>query len=314
MGQIELSVIVPAYNEADGLPRIVSRLNEILPSLVESYEIVLVNDGSADETESVLAALARSDERIRPVNLARNFGKEAAMAAGLAIAEGKALVFIDADLQHPPELIVEMLAAWRNGFDVVNAVKRSRGDESMLYRHAAGLFNRMMSRAIGQDMEGASDYKLIDRQVADVLLSCPERKRFFRGMVTWVGFSVKNLEFDVQEREMGITKWSGAALLRYSLTNMLSFSSLPLRVVGYTGFFVAALGFVLLIQTMLHYFFGSVAIGFTTVIAVQILLGGMILLALGVIAVYLSNIYDEQKARPVFIIRKSREVGAPPKR
>lgn len=307
MNTIKLSIIVPAYNEAIALPRIVKRLNEVISLLVDSYEIIVVNDGSSDETEKVLEALASSDRRVRPVNLARNFGKEAAMAAGLATADGEALVFIDADLQHPPELIGDMLKAWKNGFDVVNAVKRNRGDESAAYRCAARIFNRMMTHAIGQNMEGASDYKLIDREVADVLLSCPERKRFFRGMVTWAGFRVKNLEFDVLEREAGTTKWSGIALIRYSLTNMLSFSSLPLRMVGYTGFVVAGFGLLLLFQTIMRYLMGEAAIGFTTVIAVQILLGGMILLALGVIAVYLSNIYDEQKGRPVFIIRKQRD-------
>ncbi|MCK7579195.1 MAG: hypothetical protein MZV65_28005 [Chromatiales bacterium] len=155
-------------------------------------------------------------------------------------------------------------------------------------------------------MAGASDYKLIDRQVANILLDCPERKRFFRGLVTWVGFRVADIEFDVNERQFGSTKWSGMALLTYSLNNMIAFSSLPLRLVGYFGFIVAGLGFILLVQTLIRYLMGAAAIGFTTVIAVQILLGGMILMALGIIAVYLSNIYDEQKARPIFIVRHPR--------
>lgn len=306
----ELSIVVPAYNEAPGIAHLVAQLNRIVEPMAVSYEILIVNDGSRDNTAEVLHAVSQKDPRVVPVNLARNFGKESAMAAGLSEARGNAIVFIDADLQHPPELIPEMVRLWREGADVVNAVKRTRAEEPAMYRKAAALFNKVMTHAVGQNMEGASDYKLIDRQVAQVLLDCPERKRFFRGLVNWVGFQVRDLEFDVQLRETGTTKWSTMSLIRYSINNVLIFSSLPLRLVGYIGFIVATLGFLLLAQTMYRYFENTAAIGFTTVIAVQIMLGGMILLALGVIAVYLSNIYDEQKARPIFIIRRPRESAA----
>ena len=303
---IDLSVVVPAYNEAAVLPAFIEKLHDVMATVDASYEILVVNDGSSDETEAYLEAASSADDRLKPLNLARNFGKEAAMAAGLARSTGRGVLFIDADLQHPPDLIPKMVAAWRQGNDVVNAVKRQRSSEFFLYRWLAHQFNSMMTTVIGTDMSGASDYKLIDRQVADVILDCPERNRFFRGLVAWVGFRVINLEFDVQARELGSSKWSVGSLLRYSLYNIVSFSSLPLIAVAYVGFITAAAGMVMLAYTLIRWAVGAAAIGFTTVIAIQILLGGMILTALGVIAIYLSRMYDEQKRRPLFIIRQAR--------
>lgn len=306
MSAIEISAVLPAYNEARALPKLAEKLRAIFEEMGVSYEIIIVNDGSSDGTKEYVQDISRQDLRVKPIHLTRNFGKEAAMAAGLVSAEGKCVVFIDADLQHPPDLIPKMFAAWKEGNDVVNAVKRQYASESFFYRWFANRFNSMMSRMIGSNMAGASDYKLIDRQVVQVLLDCPERNRFFRGLVAWVGFQVANIEFDVVERELGKSKWSVISLIRYSLANIVAFSSFPLVALSYVGFATAALGFLLLIQTLTQYFLGRAAIGFTTVIAVQILLGGMILLALGVISMYLSKMYDEQKGRPLFIIQRPR--------
>jgi dolichol-phosphate mannosyltransferase len=303
----ELSVVVPAFNEAVVLPALVDKLRSVLSGIGADYEVLIVNDGSSDDTEACLQALSLADRRIRPLNLARNFGKEAAMAAGLASAAGKCIVFIDADMQHPPDLIPSLYAAWQQGSDVVNAVKRQRASESATYRWFANRFNGLMSAVIGRNMAGASDFKLIDRQVAEVLLECPERNRFFRGLVAWVGFRVENVEFDVVERELGTSKWSVGSLIRYSLANIVAFSSVPLVAVAYVGFVTAALGFLLLVQALFKWVMGTAAIGFTTVIAVQVLLGGMILTALGVIAIYLAKMYDEQKRRPLFVIKRPRE-------
>lgn len=304
--KVELSVVVPAFNEADMLPRFVDALDRVLDTLAVRAELVIVNDGSQDNTEQVLQAIARERPGVVPVNFSRNFGKEAALAAGLAVATGECVVFMDADLQHPPEVLPDMLARWREGYDVVNGRKRRRSQEPALYRRFAHLFNGLMSAAVGGDMAGASDFKLLDRQVVNTLLQFPERNRFFRGLVTWVGYRVADVEFDVQEREIGATKWSLRGLLRYSLSNLLAFSSLPLVAVAYVGFITVGLGSLLLIQTFYRYFSGTAAIGFTTVIAVQVTLGGMILLALGVIAIYMARMYDEQKQRPMFVIRRPR--------
>ncbi|HQA11090.1 glycosyltransferase family 2 protein [Zoogloea sp.] len=304
--RFDVSVVVPAFNEAEGLPRFLEAIDRVLKPLDVRAELVFVNDGSRDATEFVLQEIAAHRSDVVPVNFSRNFGKEAAMAAGLAVARGDCVVFMDADLQHPPEVLVELLAKWREGYDVVNGRKRRRGQEPLAYKAFANTFNGLMSRAVGGDMAGASDFKLLDRQVVDTLLEFPERNRFFRGMVTWVGYRVADVEFDVQERELGSTKWSLGSLVRYSLNNLLAFSSLPLVAVAYVGFVTAGLGVVLLLQTLFRYFTGSAAIGFTTVIAVEVMLGGMILTALGVIAVYLARMYDEQKGRPMFIIRRPR--------
>lgn len=307
----EVSVVVPAYNEADNLRAAVLALSGLLNGCAGSFEIIIVNDGSRDRTRQTLAELAAEFDCVRPIDLSRNFGKEAAMGAGLERAEGDCLIFIDADLQHPPELIPDMLAAWRGGVDVVNAVKRDRGDESLLYKAFAGTFNHIMSSSIGADVSGASDYKLIDRQVADALLACPERSRFFRGLVAWVGFEMVNLPFDVQERNAGETKWSPLSLIKYSIRNVLAFSSLPLIGVAYAGFLVVFLGILLLLQTLYNYASGHALSGFTTVIVTQVLLSGMILFALGIIAIYLARMYEEQKSRPLFLIRHPRNRGEP---
>jgi dolichol-phosphate mannosyltransferase len=309
MNSIEMCIIVPAYNESEALPLLIEKLHFVIGILNISYRIIVVNDGSSDRTEEVLDAISSKDTRVNAVNLSRNFGKEAAMAAGLAQADGNCIVFIDADMQHPPDLIPSLYHAWREGFDVVNAVKRQRSNESPVYRWMAEQFNKLMTRSVRQDMSGASDFMLIDRQVADALLECPERNRFFRGLVAWIGFRVKKIEFHVKERQHGATKWSVLALLKYSLSNIVAFSSFPLQIVAYIGFISVALGTVLLVHTFVRWVLGAAAIGFTTVIAVQILLGGMIILALGVISIYLSHMYEEQKQRPLFIIRRPKTSG-----
>lgn len=307
MPKIDMSIIVPAYNEMETIPSLVDSLQSIVSQLKISYEIIIIDDGSEDESQSLLESIALHNSSVVPVFLSRNFGKEAALSAGLSVASGQCLIFIDADLQHPPELIRNMYQYWKKGFDVIQATKRRRGNESMLYKAMARQFNKIMTQAIGQDMAGASDFMLIDRQVADVILGCPEKARFFRGLIAWAGFKVKKIEFDVQERMHGETKWTGLSLIRYSIVNILSFSAMPLRAVGYIGFITAILGGILLIQTLVSYGMGKSAIGFTTVIAVQILLGGMVLVALGIISIYLSGMYYEQKNRPLFIIRKPRD-------
>ncbi len=301
----ELSVVVPAYNEAANLPTLVRRLCAGMAAIGCVCEIIVVDDGSTDATAEVAEALAHEFPRLRLLRFSRNFGKEAALAAGMDAAVGRGVLFIDADLQHPPELAQDMVAAWRAGAQVVDAVKRRRGREPWYYRLCAALFNRGMSRALDFDMSGASDYKLLDRRVVHALLACPERVRFFRGMVAWVGFERAVVEFDVADRHAGDSSWSPRALLRYTLRNLLAFSSAPLYWVALTGFAMAVLSFVMLLQTLYVYLFGEAAVGFTTVIALQVVLGGMILGALGILAAYQALIYEEAKRRPAYVVADS---------
>lgn len=227
------------------------------------------------------------------------------MQAGMDAAQGRAAVLIDADLQHPPELIPRMLQLWKAGYEIVNAVKADRGKESWIYRNLAQLFNRLLTSAIGQhDLQGASDYKLLDREVLNALRQCSERGRFLRGLVAWVGFEQISIEFDVAERPEGRTKWSLTSLAIYTLRNLLAFSSMPLRLVAVMGFLTVAAGVILAIQTLVVYLSGEAISGFTTTILLLVLFSGMILSSLGVIASYLALMFDEQKARPLYIVRK----------
>lgn len=303
MSTATLSIVVPAFNEAESLRAITDRLTSVGESLDVAFEILIVNDGSKDGTEKVLNDLAASRTGIVPIHLSRNFGKEAAIMAGLSYSQGRCVAVVDADLQHPPEVLIKMFQLWRDGYDVVNAVKAHRGKESSGYRFASKSFNSLMSRMIGADMSKASDYKLLDREVVDILIDMPERSRFFRGLVAWVGFRVAEVEFEVAERAFGETKWNLVDLGRYSIANIVSFSALPLAMIGYAGVIAALLGIILLVQTLYNYITGTAAIGFTTVIALQILVGGILMVVIGILSVYVSKIYDEQKQRPIYIVK-----------
>lgn len=298
----ELSVVIPAYNESSNLPALVDRLLTGLQELSCTCEIILVNDGSSDDTAIVAEQLARNHPAVRVLHFSRNFGKEAAMTAGMDAAAGRGVLFMDADLQHPPELVKQMVLAWRGGAQVVNAVKRSRGHESWLHRLCSRFFNWSMSAAVLADMRGSSDYKLLDRCVVQALRDCPERVRFFRGLVAWVGFAQAQVDFDVADRHAGKTSWPISALVRYTFQNLLAFSSAPLYWVAFVGLGMSVLSCVLLLQTLYKHLMGLSAPGFTTVIALQIILSGMILCGLGVIAVYVAMIYTEIKRRPMYVI------------
>lgn len=299
-----LSVVVPAYNEALNLRKAVETLVKEAAPLCDELEIIVVNDGSRDATAETLQQLETECRQLRPINFSRNFGKEAALEAGLEHATGDAVLFIDADLQHPPSVIPSMVQAWRDGADVVNAKKRDRGEESAVYGFCSRLFYRLFSRATGVDFKGASDYKLIDRQVAEAVKQCRERARFFRGLVAWVGFRQTDILFDVQPRAAGESTWSTIGLIRYSISNLLSFSSLPLTFIAVVGLIMSAVSLMLCAETFVRYLLGMALSGFTTVIISQAAFSGAVLLAVGVLAIYVGRIYDEQKGRPLYIVRQ----------
>lgn len=308
----EVSVILPMFNEAEMAEAAVAAVIAALGPCTASCEIVCVNDGSRDATGSVLSRLAAADSRVVVAELSRNFGKEAAILCGLELARGQAVILMDADLQHPTAVLAGLIQRWREGFDVVEAVKADRGEESLGYRLFAALFYGLLSRAVGRDMHGASDFKLLDRQVVDAVLACPERNRFFRGLVAWVGFRVSQVQFEVQARAAGQSKWSLQGLVRYAMHNLVSFSSLPLKLVAVTGMLTVGAGVLLGVQTLFNWLTGRAVSGFTTVILLLLMLCGLILLSLGVVAVYLAYLYDEQKQRPVFLVRKPRPAPNPP--
>jgi dolichol-phosphate mannosyltransferase len=300
----EVSVVLPVYDEEETIEAAIDAVSEQLVAMGTPFEIVAVDDGSRDGTLEHLEQLSQRDARVRVVPLSRNFGKEAALAAGLDAAQGRAVIVMDADLQHPPDLIPQLVALWRQGNEVVSAVQQSRGREGLAYRAISGLLNAMMGSAAGASFRGASDFKLLDRDVIDALARCPERNRFFRGLVTWVGFRTAEVPFNVRDRVAGRTKWSGTGLIRYSMRNLIAFTAMPLKLVATAGFVALFLAAGLAVQTLWRYLRGSAVSGFTTVILLQLIIGGLLLTSVGVIAIYIAEIYDEVKERPTYVVKK----------
>lgn len=299
-----LSVIVPAYNEEEVIPQTFQTIKEILDEAAIPFELLFIDDGSADRTYSVISELSKSHAEVKGLSFSRNFGKEAALFAGLEAAAGACCVTIDCDLQHPPKTIVEMYRLWEQGFEVVEGVKSSRGKESAFHGLAAHAFYGMISKATGFDMENASDFKLLDRRAIDALLILPERAPFFRALSSWVGFKTTSVSFEVQDRAAGTSKWSLRSLTRYAIQNITSFSNAPMQLVTWAGWIMFLMFVILGVQTLYKYFTGSALEGFTTVILLQLIIGSMLMLALGIIGHYISRIYDEIKCRPRYIISK----------
>ena len=299
-----LSVVLPAYNEEKMIEKAGTVIGQILEEQKIPYEIVFVDDGSKDGTWSEIERTAQKDPHIAGVHFSRNFGKESAMLAGLANTKGDCCVVMDCDLQHPPETVVEMYRLWEQGYEVVEGVKHSRGKESLAHKASAGMFYKLISKAVGIDMSRASDFKLLDRKAVDALLEMPERNAFFRALSAWIGYNTTSVEFDVREREEGESKWSTKSLIRYAITNIVSFSSAPMQFVTGAGVFVFLLAVILGIQTLIHYFTGNAVEGFTTVILLLLLIGSILMISLGIIGYYISKIYEEVKGRPRYLISR----------
>lgn len=302
-----LSVVVPAYNEQENVEKAASTIVKILVKAEISFEIIFVNDGSRDDTWRAIERAAKADSRVRGISFSRNFGKESAILAGLSESKGDCCVVIDCDLQQPPEAMVEMYRLWKQGYKVVNGVKSSRGKESVFHKLAAKLFYSIMSFIVKIDMKKASDYKLIDREVVDVLLGMPERNYFFRALSEWVGYPSVSVEYDVSKRQAGKSKWSTRSLIKYAVTNITSFSSIPLNAITVLGFIVLVVAVVMGTIALVQYFCGIAVEGFTTVILLLLIIGSIIMISLGIIGYYISKIYEEIKQRPKFLIAQRTE-------
>ena len=300
-----LSIILPAYNEKQNMERTAVTLSGILDKENIPFELVFVSDGSTDGTYEEVCRLAGQDKRIRGAEFSRNFGKEAAIFAGLELALGEACIVMDCDLQHPPEVIPEMYRYWQEGFEVVEGIKKSRGKESVFHGMFAGMFYGIMSRMMKMDMRSSSDFKLLDRKVVNVLLGLGERNTFFRALSFWAGFRAVKVEYEVQERAFGKSKWSTLSLMKYAVTNATSFSTLPLQLVTVMGIVSILFSAVLAVQTLVKYMMGTAVEGFTTVILLILIIGGFIMISLGIIGHYLARIYEEVKGRPRYIIRRT---------
>ena len=299
-----LSVIIPAYNEEKMIQKTADTVDGILGKEAIPYEIVFINDGSRDGTWEQIEAAAERNPQVKGIHFSRNFGKESAIFAGLANASGDCCAVMDCDLQHPPEVLVSMYRLWEQGYEVVEGVKRSRGKESRLHKACAGLFYRMMSKAVQIDMSRASDFKLLDRKAVDALLAMPEKNAFFRALSSWIGYRSTSVEFDVQERTEGESKWSTWSLIKYAVTNVVAFSTAPMQFVTVAGIFMFVFAIILGIQSLVHYFTGHAVAGFTTVILLILIVGSLIMMSLGIIGYYISKIYEEVKGRPKYLISK----------
>lgn len=302
-----ISVVIPACNEEDNILKTVSALRQIFDKERILYQLIFVDDGSSDSTWDMILEVSKQNTDITGIHLSRNFGKEAAIFAGLAYARGDCTAVMDCDLQHPPETLLEMFRLWEEGYEVIEGVKKNRGKETIVHRGSARLFYKIMSKATGMDMSDASDFKLMDRKVVSTLLSMPERNTFFRAMSSWMGFKTKTVEFDVGERVAGKSKWSTKSLIRYAVTNIAAYSSLPMQFVTWAGFFSLILSVILGIQTLVRYCTGHAVEGFTTVILLILLLGSIVMISLGIIGYYIAQIYEETKARPRYIISETTE-------
>lgn len=297
-----LSIVLPAYNEEQNIANTAKVLAECMEGQGIDYELVFVSDGSRDGTYAEILKAAADNPRVKGAQFSRNFGKEAGIFAGLELSTGDAVVVMDCDLQHPPEAIPRMWEKWKAGAEIVEGIKSNRGRESLGYRLSAGLFYKIMSALIKIDMNASSDFKLLDRKVVNVLLELPERNTFFRALTFWAGFRTETVEYEVQERQFGESKWSLWSLMRYAISNATSFSTLPLQLVTVMGVASILGSVVLFVQTLVRYFMGTSVEGFTTVILLILIIGGFIMLSLGVIGHYIARIYEEVKGRPKYII------------
>ena len=299
-----LSIVIPSYNEQGNIEHTAEVVTRIMQENNIPFEMVFVNDGSTDKTWDKLTELCRVNPHAVAVNFSRNFGKEAAIFAGLKTARGDAVVLMDCDLQHPPETIVEMYNIWQNGdVDIVEGRKKSRGKEKGLYKAFSLFFYKLIGDSSGLDMRDASDFKLLDRSVVDSLNEMPERLTFFRAMSSWVGFKTEKVYFEVAERTEGESKWSVKALFRYAVNSITSFTSAPLYMIMGIGIITFIISVILGIQTLVNKLLGQSAAGFSTVIILQLLTSSIIMFSLGIIGHYLAKIYEEIKKRPRFIIR-----------
>jgi glycosyltransferase involved in cell wall biosynthesis len=298
----KISVVITLYNEAAHLRSTLDIICGHLASLPLDYELILVDDGSTDPTWQEILAFWKGNLSVVALRLSRRFGKELALCAGLERARGDAVVVMDGDLQHPPELIAEMVKGWQEGYDVVEAVKAKGKGTPVVAAARARLFYSLFRRMSGIDLAGASDFKLLDRKVLEAWTEMPERNVFFRGMSAWLGFRRKQIPMVVEKRVRGKSRWSTTGLLRLAITGITSFSSLPIHI-------ITALGAIFLVFALLFGLYalvlkvrGAALSGFTTVIILQLLIGSMLVTALGIIGQYISKIYDEVKRRPRFIV------------
>ena len=296
-----LSVIIPAYNEEKCIKRAYNEIQALLTENNIKSEFIFVDDGSDDNTFKMITELSMEKENVSGFHFSRNFGKESAISAGLAGVNGDCAVVIDCDLQHPPEKIVEMYRLWEQGYEIVEGIKKERGQEKKMYSIGAKVFYTVISRMAGFDMANSSDFKLLDRKVVDVLNKMPERG-FFRAISYWVGYNKTTVYYDVNKRIDGESKWSTRGLVKYAFLNISSYSTAPMQIVTALGSVMLAISVILGLWTLIDKLSGRSVEGIPTVIIITIFIGSIIMISLGIMGYYIARIYEEIKGRPKYII------------
>lgn len=308
----ELTVVVPAFNEAVNVEPLYHRLTAALDGVIDGLEIVFVDDGSTDGTWQNIQELAGSDSRVRGIRFARNFGHQAALTAGVDAAHGTAVVIIDADLQDPPEVIPQLVARWRDGFEVVYAQREERAGESWFKKATAALFYRTLHAITNVDIPvDTGDFRLMGPKAVAAFKALPERNRFIRGLVSWVGFPQAAVRYQRHPRAAGETKYPLKKMVRFALDGITSFSFLPLRLATWTGFAVSLFAFLYIVVVLVLKFLGINWPGYTSIMASILFIGGVQLIMIGIMGEYLGRIFDEVKRRPLYLVRESTDGSVP---
>ncbi|MFE0620085.1 glycosyltransferase family 2 protein [Priestia aryabhattai] len=303
---VKYSIVVPVYNEEEVIHETYRRLTEVMRSMKEAYELLFVNDGSRDRTAEIIKEYSEQDPAVVLLDFARNFGHQIAITAGMDYARGEAVVVIDADLQDPPELILEMIEKWKQGFDVVYAKRTKRKGETYFKKQTAAMFYRFLRAMTDIDIPlDTGDFRLLDRKVCNQMNSIQEKNRFVRGLVSWVGFKQIAVEYERDERLAGESKYPLKKMLKLSMDGITSFSYKPLKLASYAGVTLSGVGFIyLLVVLYLKLFTDSTITGWSSLIVIQLFFSGIILIILGMIGEYIGRIYDETKNRPLYIVRE----------
>lgn len=301
---IRYSVVIPVYNEEAVINETYQRLKRTMEDLKEEYELIFVNDGSRDSTASIIKKIRSQNEKVKLINFSRNFGHQVAITAGMDYASGDAVVIIDADLQDPPELISKMIAKWKEGYEVVYAKRTKRKGETFLKKQTANIFYRLLKASTEIDIPvDTGDFRLLDRKVCEELKRIPEKNRFMRGLVSWIGFKQIAVEYERDERRAGKTKYPLKKMIKLSLDGITSFSQKPIKIAGYAGSTLTAASMVYLIVLLAIKKFSISSVGgWNLVIVIQLLLSGIVLIMMGIMGEYIGRIYDEARDRPLYIV------------
>ena len=301
------SILVPMYNEEEVIEETYHRLKNVMDKIGESYELVFVNDGSKDKSAQIISELVKTDENIRLIDFSRNFGHQIAVTAGLDYVQGQAIVIIDADLQDPPEVIPQMLEKWREGYDVVYGKRLKRQGETAFKKASAHVYYRILGALTdGNIPRDTGDFRLIDRKVCEAIKRLPEKNRFLRGMVNWVGFNQVAVEYVRDERWAGETKYPLKKMLKFAADGIFSFTYKPLKLATYIGLFLSVIGFIYLLVVLFQKLFTDTALtGWASIMAVTLVFHGITLVILGIIGEYIGRIYEEVKGRPLYIVKET---------